>query len=665
MDPLGPEGDLDSPAPVVVSQGATKKPKRLKPKQPKDDLAPATAKGDPVEFSDLGLGDKLLDVLNSQGYTNPTPIQVQVIPPVLEGHDMVGQASTGTGKTAAFALPILQRLSTGSGDASPMAIVLVPTRELAMQVAKAFNTYGNNLRVSVLAVFGGTPIGRQLQALRRGVDVVVATPGRALDLMKRGALNLAEVEMVVLDEADEMFEMGFSEDIEEILSQTSQDRQTVLLSATMPARINGMVNRHLNDPKRIQITIERSNSEDGPKIRQMAYVVPGSHKTAALGRLLDSENPTAAIVFCRTRDEVDSVAEALNGWGYRAEALHGGMSQEHRDRVMRRLRSKTASLLVATDVAARGLDIDHLSHVINYDVPTAPESYVHRIGRVGRAGREGVALTIVEPRNRRRISNIERLTKVKLTVQKIPTVADLSAQRLQDTQASISAIIDSSQPASADPWPGEAQDRSKKAASGVDSAIPDTSEAERIVSSLMAKHDLMDIALASIAKVHAATGRPTDSITIPDVSAKFDRGRRDRDGREQGGDRKPFKSGGETASLFIGAGRVTGVRPQDLVGAIAGETHLRGRDIGPIQINERFSLVGVPKTEADQVVAIMRGATIKGKKVSVKIDRDGGQRSGNYKSKRNSKPWEKGANGKHRPSSRPGDKGFKQKKSAH
>ena len=608
-----------------------------------------------IRFTDLGLNDKILEVLTGQGYENPTPIQAEVIPVVLQGKDLVGQASTGTGKTAAFALPILQRLSDGNEHPSPMAIVLVPTRELAMQVAEAFQTYSKNQGIKVLPVFGGTPIGKQLQALRRGVDVVVATPGRALDLIKRRALDLREVEVVVLDEADEMFEMGFAEDIETLLAETSAERQTVLLSATMPSRINGMVKRHLNDPVRIQIKVKKSADGDGPKIRQMAYVVPGSHKTAALGRLIDSESPTAAIVFCRTRDEVDSVAEALNGWGYRAEALHGGMSQEHRDRVMRRLRNKAADLLVATDVAARGLDIDHLSHVINYDVPTAPESYVHRIGRVGRAGREGVALTIVEPRNRRRVSNIERLTKVTMTVAKIPTVKDLNAKRLQKTEADLAALVEANAPQGFDEQ-GE-----------VSNEAPKNRDAETIVNALMAKHDLMDITLAAIGQLHSTSGRPTDDVNIPDMSSKFDRGGKDRGGKggrgSGGGEKRQFN--GDTASIFIGAGKAAGVRPQDLVGAIAGETHLSGRDIGPIQINERFSTVGVPKESAEQVISIMRNATVKGSKVTVKLDSDGGGGSkgggykgksggggykgksgGGYKGKKTSKPWDKGSSSK-------------------
>ena len=337
----------------------------------------------------------------------------------------------GTGKTAAFALPVLQRILAEGERTEPLALVLVPTRELAVQVSEAMHSYGHDMGARVLPVYGGEPIGRQLGALRRGVDVVVATPGRALDHINRGTLKLSGLEVLVLDEADEMFDMGFAEDIEEILGNTPGSRQTALFSATMPPRIDGMVRRHLRNPVRVELGRQTASAPaEDLLVRQTAYVVPRGHKPAALGRVLDLEAPTATVVFCRTRDEVDQLTETLNGRGYRAEALHGGMDQQHRDRVMSRLRSQTIDLLVATDVAARGLDIDQLTHVVNYDVPSAPESYVHRIGRVGRAGREGTAITLVEPREHRMLKTIERVTRQPITVEKLPTVADLRARRL-------------------------------------------------------------------------------------------------------------------------------------------------------------------------------------------------------------------------------------------
>src|SRR5215469_15227049 len=386
-------------------------------------------------FADLALAPELRHALSGLGYEEPTPIQRAAIPPLLEGRDLVGQAATGTGKTAAFALPVLQRVLREGRRPEPLALVLVPTRELAVQVSEAMHRYGHEIGARVLPIYGGQPIGRQLRALDRGADVVVATPGRALDHITRGTLDLGGLGIVVLDEADEMLDMGFAEDIEAILGSTPENRQTALFSATMPPRINGMVRRHLRDPVRVELG--RQAPADGLLVQQSAYIVPRGLKPAALGRVLDLEAPAAAVVFCRTRDEVDRLTETLNGRGYRAEALHGGMEQQQRDRVMSRLRGGSTDLLVATDVAARGLDIEQLTHVVNYDVPSAPELYVHRIGRVGRAGREGTAITLVEPREHRMLKTIERATGQPIAVEKLPTVADLRTRRLELTRAAL------------------------------------------------------------------------------------------------------------------------------------------------------------------------------------------------------------------------------------
>ncbi len=338
-------------------------------------------------FSSLGLDDRLVKTIAELGYEEPTPIQRAAIPVLLEGKDLVGQAATGTGKTAAFTLPLLHRLAANDQRGSrPRTMVLVPTRELAMQVAEAVHRYGRLLNASVLPIYGGQAYGPQLRALERGADVVVATPGRALDLIRSQKLKLGGVAVVVLDEADEMLDMGFAEDIEAILAETPKERQTVLFSATLPPRIAAITKRHLTTPAQIRIAAEPAVAGTVALVRQTAYIVPRGHKLATLGRVLDIESPTSAIVFCRRRNEVDELAENLNSRGYRAETLHGGMSQDQRSRVMKKFRGEASDLLIATDVAARGLDIEHLSHVINFDVPAEPESYVHRIGRVGRAG---------------------------------------------------------------------------------------------------------------------------------------------------------------------------------------------------------------------------------------------------------------------------------------
>ncbi|MFN2497353.1 MAG: DEAD/DEAH box helicase [Pseudonocardiaceae bacterium] len=548
----------------------------------------------PAGFADLALRPELLRAVLDLGYEEPTPIQREAIPPLLAGRDLLGQAATGTGKTAAFALPILQRMTSGGVD--PAALVLVPTRELAVQVAEAVHRYGRELGAQVLPIYGGQPIGRQLRALERGVDVVVATPGRALDHLSRGTLRLDRLATVVLDEADEMLDMGFSDDIEAILRETPEDRQTVLFSATMPRRIDDMARRHLREPVRIKLGGEQAADGEAPLVRQSAYVVPRAHKSTALGRVLDVEAPTAAIVFCRTREEVDRLTESLNGRGYRAEALHGGMGQEQRDRVMGRLRNGTADLVVATDVAARGLDIDQLTHVVNFDVPSGPDAYVHRIGRVGRAGREGVAITLAEPREHRMLKTIERVTKQRIAIEKVPSVADLRARRLELTRAALH-----------------------------ESLLSDDLEHYRVVvETLTDEFDVMEVALAAVKLAHEATGGTDDDEEIPEVAPRNGQEPRGR-GKAAGAGRGRASVGGAAAGgmvrLYVGAGRSAGVRPQDLVGAITGESGLRGREIGGIEIADRFSLVEVPDAAADEVIAALRGSSIKGRKATVRRER--------------------------------------------
>ena len=561
-----------------------------------------------VGFADLGLRPELLAALDDLGYEEPTPIQRETIPPLIAGHDLLGQAATGTGKTAAFALPILQHLDERRGRSNaPVALVLVPTRELAMQVSEAIFKYGRHLGVRVVPIYGGQPIYRQFQQLERGVDVVVATPGRAVDHIGRGSLPLDDVRIVVLDEADEMLDMGFADDLEAILAATPDERQTVLFSATMPPRINSIAKKYQRDP--IRIRIGKGEGEAGKSlIRQRAYVVQRNHKAAALGRILDIESPTATLVFCRTRGEVDQLTVTMNGRGYRAEALHGGMDQQQRDRVMNRLRDGTAELLIATDVAARGLDVDTLTHVVNYDVPSAPDSYVHRIGRVGRAGREGVAITLAEPREQRQLANIERLTKQRISLESVPTVADLRTQRIERTSESIS----------------EALERD------------DLQELAEVVDRLAAEHDLRDVALAAIRLAHDAAGTDeADELEIPDAR-RFDR----RDG-QHGGDRtsRPARASGSfdervrdndepTGFLHLSLGRRAGVRPGDLVGAIANEVDLPGRQIGPIRIADQYSVVGIPERSVEHAIRVLNGSLIRGKPAKVRRFVDNGEDRG-------------------------------------
>jgi ATP-dependent RNA helicase DeaD len=560
-------------------------------------------------FSTLGLRDELLATLDDLGYEEPTPIQRETIPLLLTGRDLLGQAATGTGKTAAFALPALQLIDPSRRE--PQVLVLVPTRELAVQVSEAMFRYGRELGVKVVPVFGGQPIQRQLQALDRGVHVVVATPGRALDHIGRGSLALDSIRTVILDEADEMLDMGFTDDIESILESTPGDRQTVLFSATMPSRITSIAKRYQKDPARI--TIGRADAAPGSKalVRQTVYVVQRAHKPSALGRILDIEAPKSALVFCRTRTEVDQLTETMNARGYRAEALHGGMDQTQRDRVMGRLRDGTAELLVATDVAARGLDIDTLTHVVNYDVPSAAESYVHRIGRVGRAGREGVAITLAEPRERRGLENIERLTKQKFEIAAVPTVSDLRARQIELTVTAVREAL----------------------------AAVDLEDFNVVLHALSGEDSDRNIALAAIKLVHESRGATIDELEIPDASdrlrgmnqgskqgagardgkgKKFEGKNRNAGERDRGGSKGQRAGGAGTGFVHVSLGRKAGVRPGDLVGAIANETGLVGRDIGPIRISEAFSVVGVPEASVDHVIETMQSTTMRGKRARVR-----------------------------------------------
>ncbi len=551
-------------------------------------------------FAALGLDPRLLTALSTLGYEEPTPIQRQAIPPLLAKRDLLAQAATGTGKTAAFALPMLDRLVREGGDRKAVfGLVLVPTRELAMQVAEAVHRYGRGTGVRVLAVYGGSSMGLQLRELSRGVDVVVATPGRALDHVKRGTLNLSGVKLVVLDEADEMLDMGFSEDLEAILDATPAGHPMALFSATFPARIAGLAGRRLSSPVELRLGAARDGAgakdDGGVKVKQTAYVVPRAHKLAALSRILDLEDPTSAIVFCRTRTEVDEISEKLNARGRRAEALHGGFTQDQRDRVMKRFRSGAADLLIATDVAARGLDVEQISHVFNYDVPSEAEAYVHRIGRTARAGRAGTAITLFEPREQWLLANVERLTKKKIERATVPTVADLRARRLELTRASLRETI-----------------------------LGGGLETFRVaVDSLADEFDILDVAAAGVKLAHEAAGSPGEEEEIPAIPVPQDRPRfvpR----AETGGMTRPVRRTPRlpgAVSLFIGAGRDAGIRPADLFGAITNEAKLPSRAIGAIEIADRFSLVEVPGESADAVIEALRKTTVRGRKVMVRRER--------------------------------------------
>ncbi len=573
-------------------------------------------------FADLGLHPALVRAVSDLGYQEPTPIQAEAIPVLLTGRDLLGLAATGTGKTAAFTLPMLHHIASGEtghapNDRRPQGLVLVPTRELARQAARAASGYAQHLPISVLEVYGGASMRQQLSALRRGVDVVVGTPGRVKDHVERGSLDLSALAVVVLDEADEMLDMGFQEDMEAILNAASGDEQSALFSATFPPRLRDIAGRHLNDPQKIEVR----GKSDGhkPDIREVVHVVHRSDKALALSRVLDMEGPEAALVFCRTRADVDGLAAELDRSGARVEALHGGLSQNERDRVMYRLREGIASLVIATDVAARGLDVDRLSHVVNFDMPEAPEQYVHRIGRTGRAGRKGVAITLAEPRDRRRFKNIERLVKRRIPVAPVPSVSDLRQARLRRLGQRVVDVHEADEPV-LEPYLGLAEDMADE-------------------------RDATELLAAALRALAVATGQEGgEEIEIADASRSGQRspyrqrqdrgGDRDRsydrrapprrDGPPQGGNRGGFGRGPQQgwARVFVGLGGDAGMRPKDLVGAIAGETRLNGRDVGAIKIFSRFCLVDVPSGSEREVIEALRNTSLRGRRVMVRLDRD-------------------------------------------
>jgi ATP-dependent RNA helicase DeaD len=511
----------------------------------------------------------------------------------LEGTDLIAQAQTGSGKTAAFGLPIIESIDPRNRNVQ--ALILAPTRELAIQVAEALHKYGRHKEVETLPIYGGQPYERQFRGLQRGPHIVVGTPGRVMDHMRRETLNLDHTRFFVLDEADEMLDMGFVEDIDWILQRVPENRQTALFSATMPPRIAQLAATHLRNPERLTVVGKEMTV---PETHQVFYEVPRARKIDALTRILDAETPPLAMIFARTKMGVDELGEALLARGYQAETLHGDLSQAQRDRVMRRFRSGQADILIATDVAARGLDIPNVTHVINFDIPESAEAYVHRIGRTGRAGKKGEAITLITPRETRWLRQIERIVRAKIEGRRLPTAADVAERRLEVLKEQILAVM---------------QDESAY------------SYFTAVVDDLAEEHDAAQVAAAVIKLYAEETGRgapvqaEADDIALvaqpaPRQQERFDRGPRD--------ERGPRDDSGNVR-LFVNVGRNLGVRPQDIVGAIANEAGIPGRAIGAIDIFEGYSFVDVPANVAERVIEALVRSGIKGRSVNAEIARPG------------------------------------------
>jgi ATP-dependent RNA helicase DeaD len=536
-----------------------------------------------TDFTSLNLREELVQAITELGYSEPTPIQAALIPIMLTGADVIGQAQTGTGKTAAFAFPILHHFQA---QRHVQCLILAPTRELALQVADSMTEYGKHLDVRVLAVYGGQPYGPQISKLNRGVDVVVGTPGRLLDLIERNALNIQHVRTVVLDEADEMLNMGFIEDVEKILGETPPERQTALFSATLPPRIRSLANRFMRDPQSVTIkreTLTLASTE------QRYYLVHESDKTNALTRLFEIEPITSALIFARTRAETSQLANELVVRGIPAEAIHGDLDQKAREAVLSRFRSNQLKVLVATDVAARGLDIEDISHVFNYHLPDDAEVYIHRIGRTGRAGKTGIAITLLSPREKRRMREVEALTKQPVTKMELPTIGDIHRHRESQVVEKLKV------------WLGRG--RYKR-------------ELEMVQELMEAGHDPLNIAAAAI-KIARGDEKQRPIAEVGEV--KSDYRSQDKDfGR--GGKPKPFgrretpAKGGSSrhrgdgsheegmVRLKLNKGKMHGIRPNDIVGTIAFHANIPGYTIGKIRIEDKYSFVDIPDEIVEQVL---------------------------------------------------------------
>ena len=554
-----------------------------------------------VAFADLGLSEQVLKALKDVGYETPSAIQAATIPPLLSGRDVLGTAQTGTGKTAAFALPILSQLDLT--QKTPQALVLAPTRELALQVCEAFERYASHLKgVHVLPVYGGQGYGVQLSALRRGVHIVVGTPGRIMDHLEKRTLDLSELRFLVLDEADEMLKMGFAEDVETILSDTPEDKQVALFSATMPAPIRRISAKYLKNPEEITVKTKTTTSAS---ITQRYLIVSYQQKVDALTRILEVEAFEGMIVFVRTKNETETLAEKLRARGYSAAAISGDVAQAQRERTVGQLKSGKLDILVATDVAARGLDVERISHVVNFDIPIDTESYVHRIGRTGRAGRQGDAISFVTPRERRMLTAIEKATRQPLTQMHLPSVEDVNATRLSRFDDAIT------------------------------SALADTTRIERfreIIGHYVEHHDVPETDVAAALAVMAQGETPlllSEQDQARPERFPDDRPARDRDRSTDARPPRRKDTSGRFTTYRIAVGRRHRVEPRQIVGALANEGGLRREDFGAIDIRPDFSLVELPSDMPNSVLDKLSGTRISGKMIEMRPDRGApGRQSG-------------------------------------
>ena len=543
------------------------------------------------KFSELNLISPLLKALDEVGYETPSPIQAQTIPLVLEGRDVLGQAQTGTGKTAAFALPLLSKIDLQQKD--PQVLVLAPTRELAIQVAEAFQKYAKYIKgFHVAPIYGGQDYSGQLRMLRRGAHVVVGTPGRVMDHMRKGTLKLGNLKCLVLDEADEMLRMGFIDDVEWVLEQLPEQRQIALFSATMPTAIRRIANNYLRDPEHVTIKVKTTTAET---IRQRYWTVSGMHKLDALTRILEAETFDGMIIFVRTKNSTIELAEKLEARGFSAAAINGDLAQNQREKTIAKLKNGQLDILVATDVAARGLDVQRISHVINYDIPYDTEAYVHRIGRTGRAGRTGDAILFVAPREKRMLSAIERATKQRIELMEMPSTEMINDKRVNRFKQQITDTI----------------------------ATEELEFYHKIIEQYETEHD---IPANEIAAALAKLVQGDEPLLLKKPAKTKERSER---GRDRDRDRGSVKRKGGSAiqgsmqRYRIEVGKDHGAKPGNIVGAIANEAGLNGKEIGQIDMHGDFSIVDLPKGMPDEVFQGLQATRVAGQKLSISPVKEG------------------------------------------
>ena len=542
-----------------------------------------------IRFEDLDLDARILRAVTDMGFEAASPIQAQSIPLELQGLDIIGQAQTGTGKTVAFGIPLLQKVDPN--NKKPQAIILCPTRELAIQVSDEIRRLAKYMHgIKVLPIYGGQEISRQIRSLKDGVQVIIGTPGRVMDHMRRKTVKLDEIHTVVLDEADEMLNMGFLEDMETILSELPEERQTMMFSATMPQAIADIARKFQKSPELVKVVKKELTV---PKVTQYYYEVKPKNKLEVMCRLLDLYDPKLSVVFCNTKKQVDELVQELQGRGYFADGLHGDLKQEQRDRVMKNFRTGRTDILVATDVAARGIDVDDVEAVFNYDIPQDDEYYVHRIGRTGRAGREGRAFSLVVGREVYKLREIQRYCRTKIVPQPIPSLNDITEIKAEKVLDQIPEIIRDC---------------------NLDKLV-------RIVEKRVLEEDYTTLDLAA-ALLRMAMGEESEELVeeyMPlrslDELDDYDRNGRGRGGRGGRGGNYDRRGGDNMARLFINIGKNVGIKPGDILGAIAGESGIPGRMVGSIEMYDKYTFVDVPKEQADIVLKAMKNVKIKGKSV--------------------------------------------------